>query len=416
MYSFKIEKSRFTVIGLLVFASVFSNAQSLTLDQAVQAALQNNLGIKSAEYQIDYFKELKKTGTDIGKLSATWMHGQYNSIYRDNNLTLQQSIPFPSALINQLKLGKEQVAGAEQNLIVQQNNLVYDVKSIYYLMLYQEAFGDLLMTQDSLYKDFANASSLRYKTGESNLLEKTTAVTQLSEIENQRQQNRADIQISGARLQALLKSDLLITASDKLLKRQLSSESEAGQIRNNPSLKLANQEVSISQQFKRVERSRIMPDLLVGAFGQSLTGYQKTSNISDVFYPRSKVFTGFQLGLAIPLWIKPNLARAKAASFQEDAMRKNAQNLETVLRATYEQAIRELDKNSNSLHYYETNALQNGELILNQARKAFHSGEIGYLEYLQALKTSLGIKGNYLQALNQYNQSVLKLEFLLGKF
>ncbi|HLZ17833.1 MAG TPA: TolC family protein, partial [Cyclobacteriaceae bacterium] len=345
-----------------------------------------------------------------------WMHGQYNSIYRDNNLTLQQSIPFPSALINQLKLGKEQVAGAEQNLIVQQNNLVYDVKSIYYLMLYQEAFGDLLMTQDSLYKDFANASSLRYKTGESNLLEKTTAVTQLSEIENQRQQNRADIQISGARLQALLKSDLLITASDKLLKRQLSSESEAGQIRNNPSLKLANQEVSISQQFKRVERSRIMPDLLVGAFGQSLTGYQKTSNISDVFYPRSKVFTGFQLGLAIPLWIKPNLARAKAASFQEDAMRKNAQNLETVLRATYEQAIRELDKNSNSLHYYETNALQNGELILNQARKAFHSGEIGYLEYLQALKTSLGIKGNYLQALNQYNQSVLKLEFLLGKF
>jgi cobalt-zinc-cadmium resistance protein CzcA len=176
-----------------------------------------------------------------------------------------------------------------------------------------------------------------------------------------------------------------------------------------------NQEVNISQQFKRVERSRTMPDFTVGAFTQSLTGYQKTSNV-DVFYPRGKQFTGYQLGLAIPLWAKPNLARAKAASFQEDAARKSAQNFEAILTGNYEQALLELKKNSASLNYYETSALKNADLILNQARKAFHSGEIGYIEYLQALKTSLGIKGNYLQALHQYNQSVLKLEFLLGKF
>ncbi len=412
---FKIKSSKSKILGILLLFSVFSNAQQLTLDEAVQAALKNNLGLQAAQYQIDYFKELKKTGTDIGKLSATWMHGQYNSLYQDNNLTLQQTIPFPSAMVNQVKLGKEQVAGAQQNLIVQQNNLVYDVRSIYHQMQYQEALKNLLMTQDSLYNDFANASSLRYRTGESNLLEKTTAETQRMEIQNQQQQNNADIQISGARLRALLKSESLVSASDKLKKIPLPAELDSAQIQNNPSLKLANQEVKISRQFKRVEQSRIMPDLLVGGFIQSLTGYQKTSNV-DVFYPRYKQFTGFQLGLAIPLWIKPNLARAQAASLQESAVRKNAQNVETLLTGNYEQALLELKKNSASLNYYETNALQNAELILNQARKAFHSGEIGYLEYLQALKTSLGIKGNYLQALNQYNQSVIKLQFLLGKF
>jgi cobalt-zinc-cadmium resistance protein CzcA len=130
---------KFQILGYALLVSSFVNAQKLTLDQAVQTALQNNLGIKSAEYQVDYFRELKKTGTDIGKLSAVWMHGQYNSIYQDNNLTLQQSIPFPSVLINQVKLGKEQVAGAQQNVIVQQNNLVYEVKSIYFQLLYQVA-------------------------------------------------------------------------------------------------------------------------------------------------------------------------------------------------------------------------------------------------------------------------------------
>lgn len=390
-------------------------AQRLTLDQAIQSALKNNPGIKSAEFQIDYFKEVKKTGTDIGKLSAIWMHGQYNSLYQDNNVTLQQSLPFPTTLANQVKLGAEQVAGAQQNLVVQQNNLVYEVKSIYHQLLYQEALKKLLIAQDSLYSDFANASSVRFKTGESNLLEKTTAETQRLEILNQLQQNNADIQISGARLQALLKTDQPIKAADVLSKRVLPDGLDSSVVKNNPSLRWVNQEVKISQQLKRVERSRIMPDLLVGVFAQSLTGIQNI-NGADVFYPRSKQFTGFQVGLAIPVWIGPNLARAKAAGFQENAMRKSAQQVETLLRGNYEQALRELEKNSASLAYYESSALKNADLILHQARKAFHAGEIGYIEYLQSLKISLGIKGNFLLALNNYNQSVLKLEFLSGKF
>ncbi len=154
---------------------------------------------------------------------------------------------------------------------------------------------------------------------------------------------------------------------------------------------------------------------MVGAYTQSLTGIQNV-NGQDIFYPRSKQFTGFQLGLAIPLWIKPNLARAKAAAFQEEATRKSAQHFETILTGHYEQALRELDKNTATLNYYETSALQNAELILSQSRKAFHAGEIGYIEYLQSLKISVGIRANYLQALNQYNQSIVTLEFLLGKF
>src|SRR5882672_2708697 len=219
-----MKKIKFKILWAALLVPAFANAQKVTLDQAVQTALQNNLGIKSAESQIEYYKELKKTGTDIGKLSAVWMHGQYNSIYQDNNLSLQQTIPFPSALISQVKLGKEQIAGAQQNLIVQQNNLAYEVKSIYLQLLYQEAQKKLLAAQDSLYSDFANAASLRYRTGESNLLEKTTSETQRLEIQNLQRQNLADIEISSARLKALLKSESTIEAADELKKRAVPTE------------------------------------------------------------------------------------------------------------------------------------------------------------------------------------------------
>lgn len=137
MKQFKIQNSKL-IIGLLLLGTN-AVAQRLTLDQAVRSALQNNLGIKAAEYRVDYFKESKKTGSDIGKLSALWMHGQYNSLYQDNNLTLSQTIPFPGTIASQVRLGQEQAIGAERNLSVQKNNLVFEVKSSYYQLLYQEA-------------------------------------------------------------------------------------------------------------------------------------------------------------------------------------------------------------------------------------------------------------------------------------
>src|SRR6185295_6446796 len=179
--------------------------QPISLEQAVQTALQKNQLIKSAEYQVEYFKQVKKTSTDIGKLSAIWTHGQYNSLYQDNNLTFVQTFPFPTVLGSQIQLGKEQVIGAQKGLRSAQNDLVFEVKSVYYQLLYLEALKKLLQSQDSLYEDFSRASSLRYKTGESNLLEKTTAETQLMEVRNQSRINQADIQIAESRLQAMLR-------------------------------------------------------------------------------------------------------------------------------------------------------------------------------------------------------------------
>ena len=409
---FKIQHLKFIIFLL---APVSLCAQVISQEEAVQTALKNNQLIKSAEYSIDYYKELKKTGTDIGKLSAVWMSGQYNSILQDNNLNLSQTIPFPTTLVNQVRLGKEQVIGGQKNLINIQNEIVFQVKSAYEQLLYQDALRGLLFSQDSLYQDFARASSIRYKTGESNLLEKTTAETQSFEVKNQLNLNEADIKISATHLQALLKSENSIYNLDLLTKRMLPENLDTISLKNNPQLNLLRQQVIINDRIKRVERSRILPDLSIGYFAQSLTGYQNVDRV-DTYFPSSKAFQGFELGLNIPLWIGPHLARAKAASFHEEASRKNAEYFQTTLQGSYLQALHELDKNLASLSYYESSALKNADLLITQSRKAYRGGEIGYIEYLQSLKTALSIKNNYLLSLTQYNQSIIKIEFLLGKF
>ena len=399
---------------LIGFVSTGAFAQQpVSLEQAVQTALQKNQLIKSAEYQVEYFRQVKKTSTDIGKLSAMWMHGQYNSLYQDNNLTFVQTLPFPALLGSQIQLGKEQVIGAQKGLVSAQNDLVYEVKSVYYQLLYLDALGKLLQSQDSLYEDFTRASSLRFKTGESNLLEKTTAETQLMEVRNQSRINQADIQIAESRLQALLRNETPVIASDILKKRELPEALDTVSLAANPQLNYLRQQAAISQRARQVERNRLLPDFSVGYFNQSLIGIQNINGL-DRFFGPSKRFQGFELGLSIPLWFRPPVARAKAAAINEEILKKNADHFQTTLQGTYRQALQELDKNLSSFTYYESSALKNAELILIQARKAYRGGEIGYIEYLQSLRNAITIKSNYLQSLNQYNQSVVKIEFLLG--
>lgn len=417
MKRFKIENSKLKIlfVGISLLYTVPGLSQKMTETEAINAALENNQLIKSAEYHVDYFNQLKKTGSDMGKLSAVWMNGQYNTIEKDNNITLTQSIPFPGTIAAHMKLGEERIIGSTKNLLSAKNNLVYEVKSVYELLMHQKAFQNLLLSQDSLYSDFARASSLRYKTGESNLLEMTTAETQSQEVKNLVRQNDANIYISQKKLQTLLKSEVLVDAANTFGKRILDVDPAASALESNPQLQYSQQQIKITEQEKRVERNRLMPDFTVGYFNQTLIGYQNTTG-TDTFYGKSNRFQGFSVGLAIPLWFAPQLARAKAASFMEESTRQSADYFRTTITSEYEQALRELDKNQASLIYYESSALKNADLILTQARKAYKGGEIGYVEYLQSLRSAITIKTNYLQALNQYNLSVIKVEYLTGKF
>ncbi|MBX2913672.1 MAG: TolC family protein [Cyclobacteriaceae bacterium] len=396
---------------LLALISPATYAQKMSREEAIQAALKNNDRLKAEELHVEQARQFKKTQTDIGKFSATLMKGQYNTIQQDNNLTLTQTIPFPSVLAAQNKLGKEQIVGVERNLALAQNNLVYEVKIAYELLLYHHALHQLLLSQDSLFTDFTRAASVRYKTGEGTLLEKTTAESQQLEIKNQLQQNEADITITQMQLQVLVKSTELVNATEPFVRRTL----QTGGLDNNPTLQYELQQTIISKQALRVERNRSLPDLEFGYFNQTLIGFQNTAGTEE-FYDNNKRFQGFMLGVAFPLWAAPQVARTKAANYQQQAAQKNADYTKALINQEYEQAQRELKKNEISLAFYEQSALQNANLILTQALKSFRAGEIGYVEYLQSVRTAVGIKANYLLALQQHNLSIIKIESLTGSY
>lgn len=402
------------VTVLFVLITIFpALSQKLTETEAVHIAMQNNLLIKSSESRIDHFRQLKKTGADIGKLSAVLMRGQYNTIETDNNISLTQSIPFPGTIAANVKLGEEQVISSEKSLQITKNNVAFDVKVAYQTLQYQQALKQLLLVEDTLYSDFVNASSIRYKTGEGTLLELTNAETQLQEIKNMLRLNEADIIIAQKKLQSLLFSEMPVEVNGDLTRRTISEATQSAE--SNPTFQFVQQQIKVSQQEKRLETSKLLPDLSIGYFNQTLIGYQNTQG-ADRYFGKSTRFDGFTFGVSLPIWFGPQLSRVRAASFLEQSNRQSADYYKNSITNELEQASRELKKNEASLEYYEGSALKNADLILSQSRKAYKSGEIGYLEYLQSLRNSITIKSNYLLALYNYNLSAIKLEHITGNY
>ncbi len=403
------------IILLPVITNAQTNGKPLTLQQVIDEALKNNAGLRAANYEVDYSKTLKRTATDIGKTNVSLMYGQYNSLAVDNNITVTQNIPFPTLFTSQAKLGNANIKGSELKLEVTQNELISRVKSAYHYLEYLQAEKKLLISQDSIYSAFAKTSELRLKTGESTLLEKTTAETQLMEVKSLVLKNQSNIQIYTSQLQALMNSKETIQVPESnMLKLELSVEADSAALNQNPLLAYLKQQIEISTRQKKVETAKILPDFSIGYFNQSLIGNYLIDK-QDQYLSGSKRFTGLIIGVSIPLWLAPQAAKVKAASINQKVVQSNFEQSQINMQEQYNQAVLEFLKNKKALDYYEKNALPNADLIIKQASSGFKNGEIGYVEYLQGLKNALAIKSTYLLNLNQYNESVVTLEFLLGK-
>lgn len=388
------------------------NSKIVTVQQAVEIALANNQTVKSSQLQISKQQAIKGTAFDLGKTNLNLQYGQFNSIKIDNNISVQQNIPFPGLIKNQHNLYNAQVRSSELNLLVTQQELIRQVKSTYAQLSYFKALQKLYKSQDSIFSNFLKASSLRYQTGETNMLERTTAETQLNEVRNQSEKNIADISIYSAELQRLLNSKELIEVSSDHLKKESWNQLVPDSLMNTSLLALQQQQVEIADQSLRVERAKAGPDFTVGYFNQSIIGSQ-TVNGQDQLFSAGKRFQGIQAGIAIPLFYKPFAGRIKAAKIEKQIAQTEFSLFQTNLQAQYKQAEQDLLKNSHSVDYYEKNALPNVNLILKQSQIAFQSGDIGYLEFSQALRTYSEIRFSYLQAVNQYNQSVYTLQYLI---
>ncbi|ASV31592.1 MULTISPECIES: CusA/CzcA family heavy metal efflux RND transporter [Flavobacteriaceae] len=424
-FSFKRKKVATTLIliGGLFFPATQLQAQeinraqerTLTLEQAIEIALQNNNRIKIAQYEIDVEKTGKYGAITIPKTEFTYSNGEFNTPnIKDNLYGVSQRINFPTVYSSQFKLAKAKVKSSEQLKAIEKNDLIADVKSAYLRYVFLVENERLLQRQDSLFSNLERSSSRRYETGESTKLESVTSATKSMQIKNKLQQNEADLKIAKKRLQVILNTEDNISVSDEeLLPRDIELDIESQSIKKSPLYVYLKQQLEVRKRETNVERNKMLPDLMFGYNSQTFNGIQTMSGTNESLNSDDR-FSFFQVGLAIPIFPSGHRSKIKAAKIEEDIAQSKIELNQTQLEGELQNLLQEYYKLQGTLNYYQNEALPQAELIIDNSEKSFKSGNVSYAQYLQNLTLANDIRTDYLNTLYQYNQSIIVIEALLG--
>lgn len=397
---------------LLTAATSASKAQTFSLQQAQAQALQHSPFLKSSALDVERHVILKRAAPEIPKADIQLLYGQYNSIERhDNNITITQTLPFPTTIARQVQHAQALQTSAEYRYEMTRQELLYEVKRTFFELLYLKRRIKMLQTQDSLLQVLAATSAQRYKVGDVTLLDKTSAETQRGDAHNQMQQAEKDYQITLHRLAALLNTPIAEIAGE--LYELAPVITDTIQLQQNPALKHSHQQVEVAHRWKNLQQSAMLPDIRIGYFSQTLMGPQTVNGVETVF-GSDKRFNGFQIGLAVPLWFFNWTASAEAARLSKQIARQNADQTKLELTGRWHQTVGEMQKAQNNLAYYKEQALPNVQLLVNQNVRSYQTGEITYTTFLINAQQALRIQEAYLQAVNTWNQSIINYEFITG--
>lgn len=402
-------KTIISSVLLLLLLSFQGKAQNtITLSAAIDSATKNNLGVRNESLKSAYQKQLIKTSNNIAPTNVVGEYGQINSIYNDNRIGISQTVNFPTIYARQHKLGKAEWQSAVWNETLKKAELQKLVTETFYAIIVLQEKEKLLLKSDSIYAVFLDRSNLRFRKGESNILEKATAETQRGNIKMQLNQLYQEKELMQIQFMLLLNTSRILTPEAKSLKQTFISYKQYFSLENHSSLKLIAQEKEVSIARRKLEQSRLLPDISIGYNNMTMRG----SGADNKFYDGTTRFQSAQLGLGIPLFFGAQKARIKAAKLSQEIATQNYDIARQQFQSQIASAEKQYETNLQNVAYFEEEALPNVALIYDAANKQFANGDINYLEWVTLTNQAISLQSNYIDALKLLNESITLLNFL----
>ena len=399
------------VLLLLIFTSQHSTAQTpITLKAAIDTALVNNLLVKNERLKSEYQKRLIKTAINPSQTNVMGEYGQFNSSYSDNRFGISQSLNFPSVYTNQKSLLKEEWRSSVLNVAVKELDLKKQVSLVFNALSFLLGKQKLLQQNDSLFAEFLRKANLRFDVGETNVLEKTTAEIQRGQIIIQLNQLNADLDLLQLQFQLLLNTTTIFIPTDDFKMNRVEIFDTVF-VETHPSIQLLQQEKLVSIKNTQLERARLLPDLTFAYANMSMRG----TGSDNVTYDGSTRFQSAQFGIGVPIFYGSRKAKINASRSLEKVRETNYLAGVQQFDIEYKKARTQSDNFLKSVDYYEKTGLKNAKLILETAHKQFANGGINYLEWVMLINQAISIQAEYLNAVNNLNDSIILLNYFIEK-
>jgi cobalt-zinc-cadmium resistance protein CzcA len=408
-----------TAIVLLLTSAIIqaqtTGPRKMELDQMLQQASAGNLSLQAARSAGNYWKLLQTATAELPRTQVGAEYGNINSFQKDTRFYISQTFELPVVYKRQRAYyyANEQALATQATL--RQHELRKEVKTVFYNMVDLLERQQLLLRLDSVYNRFLNAATLRLKTGESTMLEKSNAEAQMQQLTLQQEQVKADIRIEQQRLQWLLNTTDSLLPDYKQLQKGHEFINDTAAVATHPAVQLQQQQAQVMAAQTNIEKAKLSPDFMLGYSNQSIIGYQSKDGVTQQYYGGSDRFNVYQLSVGVPLFNRAVKARVKASQANEATARMQANATSRYLINQWQQLQEDYKKYAEQVRYYEQTGLQQAALITRNARLGFEKGDVSYIEWTLQMNNAVTIQLGYLQAIHALNNTIIELEYLTGK-
>lgn len=387
---------KFFFLLLLALLPIPMKAQQVvTLEQAIELAKQNHPRLKTAAAAVRQAKAGRGEVLELAPTEFGYSWGQLNGeIKKDKQWEVNQNLgslltPFyKNVLVN-----RQIATGTFYHRIVEKE-VVAEVKRAWAYYLYAYNLRSLYNDQNQWAEELQRIGELRYQQGEITLLEKNMAATMAADLKNRLFQSQEEEKLALARLNWACYAGQPIVPADTALV-QFPADIETPTY-SEAHLKYFQSQAGEAKAQLNVERSRFFPELSLGYVRQDILPL--------------KGLNSWMVGVSFPIYFLPRHSKVKQAKATAFIARTEAEaNMRNLYNKVFE-AIANLRRQSESLHYYTSSALKEADELMKVAALQLRHSETDITEFIQAVNVARDIRRGYIETVYQYNIAALEYE------
>ena len=392
-------KAGMTCLLLLLVASASAvtpiSQKAISLDEALEIALQNHPRLKMANAEIERSRAARGEVWDGGNTSFSYSWGQLNGEYRkDNELSVEQSLgsfltPFyKNALVN------AQVTTGSNYRDMVKKEIVAEVKRAWVYYQYACHLYRLYSEQEELALKLKESGELRFQQGDIDQTERSMIAALAADLHTRILQAREEMELASRRFAWACYADSPVVPNDSSLAvLPLSVQDRSLSAAH---LNYFASQVQEKKSELRIERSKFFPEFSVGYVRQKIAPLNGLNS--------------WMVGVSFPILFFPQRSRSKQAKVNLQIAEWQAEQNRVQLNNQVEELYRRARQQQESLDYYSKAALKEAEALQQSALLRFKESEINITDFVQNLNASREIRKNYIETVYAYNVSVLEIE------
>lgn len=397
-----------TLLALLLWQLPgWAAAREIDIGDALQAAASSNPELAASGREIGIAQGLREQAGLLRNPTLSWEQEGTDSSNRTTTLGISQPLELGGKRGARVELAERGQDVAALSLETRRNQLRGEVIAVFYTALRAQERERLAQQSVELAQRGVVAAEGRVRAGKAPPLEASRAQVQLAEVrleQDRARRERADANQALAALMGLALPNFTGVRNDSArpLPALPSPDELLRRLGDSAEMRLAQIRIDEGEAAVRLAKAQRIPDLDVSLGSQEAVEQGNRDRIAVI---------GFSLPL--PLFDR-NQGNILAQSRRADQARDLRNAAELRLRQETQQALQQWSTAQGEVNAFRQTILPSAQTAVESATRGFEMGKFGFLEVLDAQRTLITARDQYLRALAQVSDAWGRIERVYG--